>query len=78
MVRGIPEKNIYICTYTHTHIHTVARLQPAPVFRCVPYFTLYFSLVILEVLFTHPSKQGSSKHLLPLLKKENPPKRQIA
>lgn len=54
----------------------VARSPPAPIFRCVHYFALYFSLVILEVLFTHPSKQSSGRHLFPLLK-ESLLKRQI-
>lgn len=56
MVRGTPEEI------------TVARLPPAPIFKCIYYFTLYFSLIISGVLFTHPSKQSSGRHLFPLIK----------
>lgn len=64
MAGGNPEEK-YIC-----------QAAQAPIFRCVHYFTLCFSLISLEVLFTHSSKQSSGRHLFPLLK-ENPLKRQI-
>lgn len=69
---------ISVCMYIY-HLSPLSMharlLPPAPIFSCVHYFTLYFSLVILEVLFIHPSKQSSGRHLFPLLK-ENPLKRQ--
>lgn len=54
----------------------IDREGAASVFRCVHYFILYFSLVILEVLFTHHSKQSSGRHLF-LLPRGSPLKRQI-
>ena len=65
--------NIYLPIYIHAKL-----LLPALIFRCIHYFTLYFSLVILEVLFTHPSKQSSGRHLFPLLKKKPPQKTDCA